>query len=106
MAIAKKGTRRIVVDDEPYRWLIRRKATYSQSDYGIGTLHVAIEHAHESGAVLIVYTGRAHPKDWATEEVSPIHPSDVAGWIRQALASGWEPSQPGPQFALDCEANA
>lgn len=32
MAIPKKGSRLIVVDDTTYRWLIRRKATYMQAD--------------------------------------------------------------------------
>ncbi|WP_262509589.1 hypothetical protein [Tenacibaculum jejuense] len=43
MAIPKKGTRKIDVDGLKFRWLIRKKATYTQSVYGIGKLHVAIE---------------------------------------------------------------
>lgn len=43
MAIPKKGSRKITVNNLVFRWLIRRKATYSQVDYGFGKLHVAIE---------------------------------------------------------------
>src|SRR5690242_20609260 len=43
MAIRKIGSRRIVVDGVPYRWRVRHRATYSQMDYGHGTLDLAIE---------------------------------------------------------------
>ncbi|XGV99998.1 MAG: hypothetical protein ACAF41_13825 [Leptolyngbya sp. BL-A-14] len=43
MALPKTGTRKIVVDGEPFRWLIRRKATYSQWAYESGRLHVAVD---------------------------------------------------------------
>ena len=98
VATRKTGSRRLVVDGVAYRWRIRRRATYSQADYGYGTLHVAVELAEESGAVLVLYTDRPHPADWNTESVVPVCPSDVAGWVREALASGWVASRPGPQF--------
>lgn len=98
MATRKTGSRRLVVDEVAYRWRIRRRATYSQADYGHGTLHVAVELAERPGAVLVLYTDRPHPADWGTTRVVPVRPSDVAGWVRAALAAGWVPSQPGPQF--------
>ena len=101
MAIAKIGTRKITVENESYRWLIRRKATYSQSDHGNGYLHVAVEHADKLGAVLVIYTGRKHPKDWSTIEVVPVTPSDVAKWIKQALKLGWKPSEEGKQYPVE-----
>ena len=100
MAIPKKGSRKIVVDDEAYRWLVRRKATYGQIDYGSGTLHLAVEHCDEPKCVLVIETNYPHPKDWNTTEVTPIVPSKVAEWIRQALASGWKPQKVGSQFFL------
>lgn len=78
----------IVVDGEEYRWLIRRKATQFQIDYGSGFINVAIEHAQEKGAVLVVYTDRPHPKDWATTAVEPVIPSDVGKWIEEAISLG------------------
>lgn len=43
MAIPKKGSRIISVNESDYKWRIRRKVTYSQVDYGLGKLHLAIE---------------------------------------------------------------
>lgn len=101
MAIPKKGSRKLVLDNETYRWLIRRKATYTQSDYGIGYIHVAVEHAEENGSVLIIYTSKPHPKDWATVEVDAVTPTDVEKWIRVALKKGWSPKEVGRQFKLN-----
>lgn len=98
MAIPKKGSRKIVVKDIEYRWLIRRKATYAQTAYGIGKLSVAIELAEAPGTTLLIYTDRNHPKDFHTQKVIPIIPSDIANWILQALELGWKPFRKGKQF--------
>jgi len=100
MATRKTGSRQLVVDGITYRWRIRRRATSLQSDYGHGTLHVAVELAEQPGAVLILFTNRPHPADCGTDRVAPVRPSDVAVWVREALAAGWAPSTPGPQFRL------
>lgn len=98
MAIPKKGTRKINIDASQYRWLIRKKTTYTQSVYGSGKLSVAVELADEPGTTLYIYTDRPHPHDIKTEKVIPILPSDVSNWINQALALGWEPSKKGKPF--------
>jgi hypothetical protein len=100
MATRKAGSRKLVVDGVTYRWRIRRRATKLQSDYGHGTLHVAVELAEQPGAVLVLYTDRPHPAYWGTKHVVAVRPSDVANWIREALSAGWLPSEPGPQFSL------
>jgi hypothetical protein len=98
VATRKTGSRRLVVDGVAFRWRIRHRATYSQADYGSGTLHIAVELAEEPGAVLVLYTDRPHPADCGTKRVVPVRPSEVAGWVRTALGAGWVPSQPGQQF--------
>ena len=103
MSIPKKGTRRITVGNESYLWLIRRKATYCQTDYGIGFIHVAIEHVEKSGTTLLVYTDRKHPKDWSTKKVVPVTPLDVSNWITQALELGWKPEKKGSQLSVEIE---
>ena len=100
MAMRKAGSRKLVVDGVVYRWRIRRRATPLQTDFGHGTLHVAVELAERPGAVLVVYTDRPHPADWGTNQVTPIRPADVARLVREALAAGWSPAQPGPQFRV------
>jgi hypothetical protein len=99
MATRKTGSRRIVVDGVAYRWRIRKRGTYSQTGYGCGKVHLTVELAEQPGAILMLYTDRPHPADWGTKVVVPVRPSDVAGWVREALAAGWMPSQPGSQFA-------
>ena len=103
MAIPAKGSRKIIVDDEAYKWLIRRKATHLQTDYGIGKISVAIQHATRTGSTLIVLTDCPHPKDWATEAVDPITPKDVAEWIQAAKRKGWAPDKPRAQFILELD---
>ncbi|WKN41030.1 hypothetical protein [Tunicatimonas pelagia] len=103
MAIPKKGTRIIKVDNESYRWLIRKKATYGQWAYGSGQIRLAVEHIEYCGSVLVVYTDRKHPKDWATTGVVPVTPSDVANWIRQSIKMGWNPKINGKQYLIKIE---
>ncbi|NEU71076.1 hypothetical protein PI95_000415 [Hassallia byssoidea VB512170] len=99
MAIPKKGSRLIVVDGDRYRWRVRRKITYSQCN-GWTKLTVAIEHFDKSGATLIVKMPQGHPKNWTWEPVVPVLPCDVEYSIRQAIAKGWKPSEPGSSFEL------
>ncbi|AVH66082.1 hypothetical protein CDG77_28590 [Nostoc sp. 'Peltigera membranacea cyanobiont' 213] len=126
MSIPKKGTRKIIVDGEPFIWLIRRQATNSQADDPEGHLHVAVEHATESGSVLVVITDRFHPQGyslinselvpiqpqdgsgeiraWSIErryEITAVTPKDVALWIKQAMQIGWLPRKSGITFEVN-----
>ncbi|MEG3894442.1 MULTISPECIES: hypothetical protein [unclassified Microcoleus] len=99
MSIPKKGTRKIIVDGQPFIWLIRRQATNTQADYGWGNLHVAVEHAEKAGSVLVILTDRPHPQGFTpTNAVKPVTTSDVAQWIRQAVQLGWQPQRSGITF--------
>jgi hypothetical protein len=101
MSIPKKGTRKIVVDGEPFIWLIRRQPTYTQECYLCGNLHVAIEHAQKRGSVLVIITDRPHPQGLSpANEVKPVTPSDAAQWIRQAVQLGWQPRAIGNTFKV------
>jgi hypothetical protein len=91
MTIPKKGSRKIHVDGNNYRWLIRRKPAYAQSE-----LHIAIEASEKPGATLVVQSNKPHPQNWDTKAVTPVTPSDIAA----AIEAGWEPSTPGPSFVI------
>jgi hypothetical protein len=97
MAFPKAGSRRILIDGVAYCWRIRRKPTRLQADYGSGRLHVAVQLASAAGTTLELFTDRPHPGDWATSKVTPVLPSDVAIWVRHAIALGWQPGRRGPQ---------
>jgi hypothetical protein len=97
MATRKTGSRRLLVDGIAYRYRIRHRATFAQTDYS-GTLHLTVELAEQPGSVVVLDTDRPHPADCIPRPVIPVRPSDVAGWIRQALQAGWNPENPGPQL--------
>ncbi|MEG4584495.1 hypothetical protein QUA54_04480 [Microcoleus sp. MOSTC5] len=99
MSIPKKGTRKIIVDGQPFIWLIRRQATYTQSCYAGGNIHVGVEHAEKQGSVLVILTDRPHPQCLVDiNEVKPVTPSDAAQWIGQAVRLGWQPRRSGITF--------
>ena len=104
MALTRRGSRRIVVDDIAYRWRVRRKPTYCQSN-GWGPQSYAVEHETNPGTTLVVETGRAHPGNWFTLTSGPIQPADVAKSIHEALSLGWTPQTPGSPFVLRLHAD-
>lgn len=103
MAIPKKGSRKIYVDGENYRWLVRRKTTYTQSDYGVGTINVGIEHYDHPGTSMVVFTDIPHPQDCMNREKTKVVPSDLARWIREGLELGWRPKEKGPQLLVSVD---
>jgi len=66
-------------------------------------VHLSVELADAPGSVLVVFTSHQHSRDpdrLPGEEVFPVLPQHVAGWIRQALSAGWRPADRGPQFRV------
>ncbi|MCW3059940.1 MAG: hypothetical protein JWQ02_1761 [Capsulimonas sp.] len=98
MTLTKKGSRRIVVDGQEYRWRIPHQPTESQGCEW-GNMIVAVEQFTDPGATLIIDTGRLRLDSW----ISPpsgngVTPKEVAQAIRDAIAAGWKPTERGPQF--------
>ncbi|CAM5519822.1 MULTISPECIES: hypothetical protein [Streptomyces] len=100
MALGSKGSRRIVVDGETYRWRLRRRPTYSQGLCWTPCAYV-VEHAGQPGTTLVVTTDQPHSSNWIGRTGAPVLPSDVADHIRTALARGWAPDRLGSPFELD-----
>ncbi|HEX2094641.1 MAG TPA: hypothetical protein VHG28_19710 [Longimicrobiaceae bacterium] len=97
--LPRKGSRRIVVDGQPYRWLVRRSPTYAQANAWTG-LSFAVQHADTPGAVLQVRVPAARPDNSMGAKGGVITPSDVARAVRLALAEGWRPEAPGGPYQL------
>ncbi|MEH0829250.1 MULTISPECIES: hypothetical protein [unclassified Micromonospora] len=98
MALNKRGSRPIVVDGNRYRWLVRRKPTYSQG-LTWSPLSFAVERADlPDCATLVVQLASPRPDNWINAAASPVLPSVVASAIRQALERGWQPERPGSPF--------
>ncbi|MEV6541321.1 hypothetical protein [Streptomyces sp. NPDC051665] len=100
MALARKGTRHIVVDGTTYRWHLRRRPTYSQA-LAWSPCTFAVEQADEPGTTLVVTTDHPHPSNWLGHEPKPVLPSDVTHAIERALREGWTSTAPGSPFHLD-----
>ncbi len=103
MAIPKTGSRKIVVGGVTYRWLIRRRGTRCQTDYGNGRLHVAVERVETPGATLLLLTDRLHPQDIGGGLPTAVTPSDVAVWIAEAIRLGWKPAASGGPMVFQVE---
>lgn len=71
MALVKKGSRLINVDDTTYRWRLRGRPTYDQ-----GLVHspltYAVEHADNPGTTLVITTNQPHPSNWFGTLSSPV----------------------------------
>ena len=100
MALGRKGSRLIEVDDDTYRWRIRHKPSYSQGN-GWTPLTFAVEDAAAPGTTLVVRTGRPHPGNWLGLPTRPVRPADVAQAIRTARNQGWAPLANGSPFVLE-----
>ncbi|MFD3688339.1 hypothetical protein ACFWTE_26365 [Nocardiopsis sp. NPDC058631] len=100
MALVRKGSRRISVDDTAYRWRVRRRATYSQG-LGESPMTFAAELADGPGRVLVVATRHPRPDNCFRRGAAvPVTPAVVASAIRQAREEGWSPSSPGSPHHL------
>lgn len=103
MALPKKGTRSITVQQKTYRWGV--------SSAGQGMLVVTIQSAGEAGQLIRVYMKADVPvMSAATEQAgdSPlaqerraIKPSDVEAIIAEAVQQGWEPEKKGTPLSFE-----
>jgi len=104
MAINRRGSRRIVVDATPYRWIIRRKPTYTQANAWTPlTFAVELEAGH--GSVLVVALDSPRMDNWFREPGAVVTPQLVAHAIREAIASGWSPKAKGRPHTLRVQPN-
>jgi hypothetical protein len=99
MALPKKGSRQITVDGLAFRWSVRPKPTYAQGAYA-APMAFAVEAAQRPGRALHVELARARPDNWLEQPTSPVTPSEVEKFIRRALATGWNPGEPGPPLEI------
>jgi hypothetical protein len=105
MAIAKRGSRRIVVDGVKYRWTVRRKPSYGQA-IAETPLTFAVELETAKGSVLVVDTGSARPDNWVEATSSTVTPKLVEQCIREAVAKGWRPAAKGKPLTLRVQPNS
>ncbi|WP_035791344.1 hypothetical protein [Kitasatospora mediocidica] len=102
MALAKKGSRRIVVDGVEYRWRVSRK--HWCCSYDRSTLGYVAEDATCPGTTLVVETGRPALLDPGMVPGAVVPPREVAAGIRAARSKGWTPTSNGSPFQLHLSA--
>ena len=101
MAIARKGSRRIIVDSIPYRWIVRPRPTYDQALAQTG-MSFAVDLENGGLTTLLVKLNVLRPDNWMNVDFVPITPVVVERAIRQALTTGWNPIDRGGAFELTC----
>ena len=103
MAISSAGSRNIIVDEFNYKWLVRRKGTYSQSNAWTG-LSFAAELTDGGGSTLHATLSGPRSDNYLGVPSGVVTPGLVAKAIRGAMAAGWEPTKRGPSFQMqfDC----
>jgi hypothetical protein len=102
MSIARKGSRRIIVESTAYRWAIRPRPTYRQG-LAQGNLRFAVALEEGGRTTLLVTLGAARPDNWMMAEASIVSPSIVERAIRLSLQQGWRPGEAGSAFALSMQ---
>ena len=90
MALAKKGSRSILVDDVQYRWKAR-----SETD---GTTHVVVE-LYEAPQQSVVAFFKSYPFT-DPEKKRIITPATVTAIISHALKNSWNPEKKAKQLSL------
>jgi hypothetical protein len=101
MALARKGLRRVTVDDVKYEWAIRKKPTYVQGAFTT-PMTIAIQRADaDDGCVLLVNARISRPDNWIAPHQTSVTPRMVRAMISGALAEGWLPLQSGSAFRFD-----
>jgi hypothetical protein len=105
MTLAAKDSRKITIDGVAFRWKVRGRPTYCQSN-GWTPLTFVAEHAERPGALLVVTLPYARPDNWMGLRAAAVLPGTVAEAISQALSGGWRPEVPGPPFALALDEQA
>lgn len=111
MAIPKKGSRSIVLDQRKYRWSVRRtEEDWAWNEYGMqAVLTVAVEDfACPAGVLCIRHEcGLNYGKEKerlrlvSTGMEMRIGPGQVEEWIRIALARGWNPQAKGSKLLIN-----
>lgn len=97
MSIARKGSRRIIVDTVEYLWVIRSKPTYSQGALG-NDMTAAVELAESPGSVLSISFPWVRCDNWIGSPEVPVTPRDIEDCIKSALSKGWKPGVKGSAF--------
>lgn len=100
MAIPRKGSKRIIVEDISYRWTVRSRPTYSQGLIW-SELTFAIQLEDIGKTTLVIQTSAYRLDNWFHRQGIVVTPSIVRQCILEALEKGWTPQKNGSPFLLN-----
>ncbi|QGQ23089.1 hypothetical protein F1728_10580 [Gimesia benthica] len=107
MALNRKHSRRIVVDEENYRFKVSTTSIDKDGNY---RLNVTVQ--REAGGARLEVCGLltrdywldiSDPGDKDSADYPVITPKHVRFIIEQARQQGWQALEPGPTFVLELE---
>lgn len=98
MALAKKGFRKIMVDETEFLWKVRKKVSWNEIHNG--QLGIPIQHLN-GGQLLVITVGFSRSYFEMNNEF-PITPHLIERCIKKAITEGWKYSAAGQTFELDC----
>ena len=97
MSVPRKGSRKIVVNDVEYLWLIRSKPTYSQ-ECQESLMCAAVELNQKESNVLSITFPFQRPDSLMSSEKRSVTPGMIKSCILGALSQGWKPNERGSAF--------
>lgn len=104
MTLPRKGSRKIVVGGEEYRWAVRRRPTYCEANE-CGNLTAAVELYDSPKSVLLIDFPFPRPDSWKSPMKlgmsvtdRSVTPATIAKCIREAIGNGWDPRASGQAF--------
>lgn len=103
MAMPKKGSRNIIVENVPYRW--RFGGGRQAVRLGASNLSVSIEPVSDNGNITLLFVDTSVAWDECeltglNRHKASITPGVVATYIRLGLKQGWNPKNKGMPFIL------
>lgn len=99
MTLPRKGSRKIVVDERGYRWVVRKKPTHGAAT-GEANLRAIVELNENPASVLLIDFLPPRNKNLSSNECVEVGPKHIANAIRAAIDDGWKPAEAGANFEI------
>ena len=99
MTLPRKGSRKIVVDERGYRWVIRMKPAAGEAT-GEANLRAIVELDEAPASVLLIDFSCPRAGGRSNNEFVEVGPRHIAKAIREAIADGWRPAEAGANFEI------
>ena len=97
MSLPKKGSRKIIVGESEYLWVVRSRPTYTQECFE-SYMTASVELNQKDACTLNIEFDFPRPDSLVSNEVKSVTPGLIQSCILGALKQGWVPNSGGPTF--------